>query len=155
MISCERREASRFLYYWDFSAIKEIYFDGAMGDPQPFKPDKLFLRNLPPRRMEIVFELAACRIPKNSAFATNPIKISFFPRSLIPIVSELIHRISRRIGIRFDLAASRNPSRTVSATVRLRFKDFSKNEFLLVLSQPMDFSRMDRRFGLSTLENLQ
>ena len=43
------------------------------------------------------------------------------------------------MDIRFDLAASRNPSRTVSATIQLRFRDFSKNEFLLVLSQPIGF----------------
>ena len=43
----KKREADKFLYHWSFSAIKEVYFYGAMGDRQPFKPDKLFLRNLP------------------------------------------------------------------------------------------------------------
>ena len=39
----------------------------------------------------------------------------------------------------FGLAASKNPCTTVSTTIQLRFRDFSKNEFLLVLSQPTGF----------------
>ena len=34
---------------------------------------------------------------------------------------------------------SGNPSRSVSPTIQLRFRDFSKNEFLLVLIQPVGF----------------
>ena len=43
------------------------------------------------------------------------------------------------MDIEFELAASKNPCRTVSATIQLRFRDFSKTEFLLVLSQPIGF----------------
>jgi hypothetical protein len=43
------------------------------------------------------------------------------------------------MDIRFAIVTSRNPSRTVSTTIQLRLRDFSKNEFLLVLSQPIGF----------------
>ena len=46
---------------------------------------------------------------------------------------------SRRIDIRFDLATPRNPSDTVSTTIPLRFRNFLKNEFLLVLRKPIGF----------------
>ena len=43
------------------------------------------------------------------------------------------------MNTRFDLAAPRNPSSAVCATTPLRFKDFSKNIFLSVLSYPIGF----------------
>ena len=43
------------------------------------------------------------------------------------------------MDVRFDLAASKNPCRTVFATIQLRLRDFSKNEFLLALSQTIGF----------------
>jgi hypothetical protein len=43
------------------------------------------------------------------------------------------------MGIGFELAASVNPTSTVSATIQLRLRDFSEDEFLLVLSQPIGF----------------
>jgi hypothetical protein len=55
------------------------------------------------------------------------------------IGSNLTNTISRRMDIRFDLAAPRNPYKTVSATIQSRFRHFSKNEFLLVPSQPIEF----------------
>ena len=43
------------------------------------------------------------------------------------------------MGIGFELAASVNPTRFVSATIQLRFREFSEDEFLLALSQPIGF----------------
>ena len=43
------------------------------------------------------------------------------------------------MDIEFELAAFKNPSKTVFTSIQLRFRDFSKNEFLLVLSQPIGF----------------
>ena len=43
------------------------------------------------------------------------------------------------MGIGFELAASANPTSTASATTSLRFSDFSEDELLLVLSQPIGF----------------
>ena len=84
------------------------------------------LIRISPRQMEIVFELAACRILKNSAFATNPIKISFFLSSLIPIGSQTTSRVPGSGDIRFALVAIKDASASVSATIQLRFRDFSK-----------------------------
>ena len=75
------------------------------------------LIRISPRQMEIVFELVACGIPKNSAFATNTIKIGYFLSSLIPIGSGSTNRTSRSMDIDFELAAFEDPSRTVSALI--------------------------------------
>ena len=56
-----------------------------------------------------------------------------------PVGFRLTRHSPNQNNVRFDLAASRNSSRTVSATILLRFRDFSKTEFLLVLSQPIGF----------------
>ena len=56
-----------------------------------------------------------------------------------PVGFLLTRQISNQSNIRFDIAASKNPCRTVSPTIQLRLRDFSKNEFLLVLRQPIGF----------------
>ena len=120
--------------YWTtatFPATWEGYFYGLRTDPRPFEPGKLFnsfrlgiakLQHFPVGRYGI-FRIAG---PKGLT-------------CLSEIASNLTKTISRRMDIRFDLAASRNPSRTVSATTPLRFRNFSKTEFLSVLSQPIGF----------------
>ena len=52
------------------------------------------------------------------------------------------------MDIRVDLnTALRNSSSTISATIPLRFRDFSKNEFLLVLSQALGFQPNGPQIG--------
>ena len=43
------------------------------------------------------------------------------------------------MSIGFELAASANPTSTVSATTSFRFGEFSEDEFLSALSQPIGF----------------
>ena len=77
------------------------------------------------------------------------IQYDFYPKRSICLHSRsensfsvgflLTRPIMNQNNIGFELAAFLKPSRTVSATIQLRFRDFSKIEFLLVLSQPIGF----------------
>ena len=155
----KKKRQIKFVHQKRFSPTWEVYFYGAMDNPQLFKPDKGLPGNLPlkiPRRNlfpKIDFYLTRiiqksylqlCYVSDSLGFAfplplSRPSSAGTFSASSLSMDFRLIRISLRRRGSYSNLPPGESPRAVLSRQTPSKLAIFLAAWFLLALSQPIGF----------------